>query len=252
MLHWESFIEGKNLMTIMMQLLPRSATAFTKKCYQKTYAGMINLVPHEENWPELSDVTPTTLLPPLLRRAPGRPKKNRRREAYEGAHSTQIRRSTTFKCSICQSYGHNKRTCQRCPLRAKKGSNTGDQMAIRREKPGKGRASTGLFGAVLWDHGSGNVPVVFSSRGHNPIHNVLGGQTQTNAANVQTNVQIQFQASTSGIKKLAWFTNACQKRGVEVVRPILRKAPSIGAYGSILVVAGCTHPFSRCGTIYEK
>jgi len=48
------------------------------------------------------------------------------------------------------------------------------------------------------------------------------------------------------------ITIACQKRGVEVVRPIPRNAPSIGAYGSILVVAGGTHPSSRCGTIYEK
>ncbi|PHU20495.1 cytochrome c oxidase subunit 2 [Capsicum chinense] len=34
------------------------------------------------------------------------------------------------------------------------------------------------------------------------------------------------------------ITIACQKRGVEVVRPIPRNSPSIGAYGSILVVAG--------------
>ncbi|KAM3238475.1 ribosomal protein S3 [Capsicum annuum] len=36
------------------------------------------------------------------------------------------------------------------------------------------------------------------------------------------------------------ITIACQKRGVEVVRPIPRNAPSIGAYGSILVVAGAS------------
>ena len=48
-------------------------------------------------------------------------------------------------------------------------------------------------------------------------------------------------------------TIACQKRGVEVVRPIPRNAPSIGAYGSILVIAGGTHTSSRCGgAIYEK
>ncbi|KAL3529887.1 hypothetical protein ACH5RR_009209 [Cinchona calisaya] len=164
MLHWESFIEGKKIDDYC-------DAAFTKECYQKTYTGMINPVSHEENWLELPNVILTTLLPPPL--------------------------STTFKCSICQSYGHNKRTCQRCPVRAKKGSNTGDQMATRREKLGRGMASTGLSGAVLWDHASGNVPVIFSSQGHNPIPNVLGGQTQTNAANVQTNVQIQFQASTS-------------------------------------------------------
>lgn len=37
-----------------------------------------------------------------------------------------------------------------------------------------------------------------------------------------------------------------------MVRPIPRNAPSIGAYGSILVVAGGTHTSSRCGAIYEK
>jgi ABC-type sulfate transport system permease component len=38
-----------------------------------------------------------------------------------------------------------------------------------------------------------------------------------------------------------------------VVRPIPRNAPSIGAYGSILVIAGGTHTSSRCGgAIYEK
>ncbi|WMV46534.1 hypothetical protein MTR67_039919 [Solanum verrucosum] len=39
------------------------------------------------------------------------------------------------------------------------------------------------------------------------------------------------------------ITIACQKRGVEVVRPIPRNAPSIGAYGSILVVAGVVYNF---------
>ncbi|KAL3538144.1 hypothetical protein ACH5RR_001510 [Cinchona calisaya] len=38
-------------------------------------------------------------------------------------------------------------------------------------------------------------------QGHNPSPNVVGGQTQANAANVQTNVQVQFQDGKSGIKK---------------------------------------------------
>lgn len=48
-------------------------------------------------------------------------------------------------------------------------------------------------------------------------------------------------------RRETFITIACQKRGVEVVRPIPRNAPSIGAYGSILVVAGGTHLSSRCG-----
>ncbi|KAK4380029.1 hypothetical protein RND71_001891 [Anisodus tanguticus] len=48
------------------------------------------------------------------------------------------------------------------------------------------------------------------------------------------------------------ITIAFQKWVVEMVRPIPRNAPSIGAYGSILVIAGGTHPSSWCGIIYEK
>ncbi|WMV44950.1 hypothetical protein MTR67_038335 [Solanum verrucosum] len=43
------------------------------------------------------------------------------------------------------------------------------------------------------------------------------------------------------------ITIACQKQGVEVVRPIPRNAPSIGAYGSILVVAGVVYNFGPNG-----
>ncbi|XP_071902604.1 uncharacterized protein [Coffea arabica] len=114
---------------------------FTIEVYQRTYSGMINPVSDERNWPDMPEVTLATLLPPPLRRAPGRPKKNRRREADEDASLAQIGRSKAFRCSLCQSYGHNKRTCERVPVKAKKGSNASSSQ----------------------DHVSGNVPVVFSS-----------------------------------------------------------------------------------------
>ena len=63
---------------------------------------------------------PITLLLPPLRRALGRPKKNKRREADEETSSTQTVKSA-FRCSFCKFY--NKRACKRAPVRAKSGGN---------------------------------------------------------------------------------------------------------------------------------
>nr|XP_027103008.1 uncharacterized protein LOC113724288 [Coffea arabica] len=60
---------------------------FSTEMYFKTYSGMIHPIPHEKIWPPLIDVTPRTVLPPLLRRAPGRPRVNRRREPDEPSQS---------------------------------------------------------------------------------------------------------------------------------------------------------------------
>ena len=46
--------------------------------YQKTYSGMIKPVPQQRIWHDMPDISLATLLPPLLRRAPGRPKKKSR------------------------------------------------------------------------------------------------------------------------------------------------------------------------------
>ena len=54
-------------------------------------------------------------MPPLRRKAPGRPKKNRKRGPDEEHASVHTQRSTTLKCSKCGLFGHNKRTCKREP-----------------------------------------------------------------------------------------------------------------------------------------
>ncbi|KAL7160362.1 hypothetical protein ABFS83_01G090000 [Erythranthe nasuta] len=49
------------------------------------------------------------LLPSKYKRLPGRPKKSRRNEADEG----QMRKiSTMVKCRRCNTWGHNKRSCE--------------------------------------------------------------------------------------------------------------------------------------------
>ena len=88
---------------------------FSKATYIRAYSDLIHPIPDVSLWPPL-EVTPSSVLPPPLRRLPGRPRKNRRREADEGAPSSQTRRSSTLRCALCKQYGHNKRTCQRGPV----------------------------------------------------------------------------------------------------------------------------------------
>ncbi|XP_027157964.1 uncharacterized protein LOC113759586 [Coffea eugenioides] len=58
---------------------------FTKDMYLKTYSHMIHPIPNVKRWPPMPEVLPTTVLPPPLRKAPGRPRVNRRREPDETA-----------------------------------------------------------------------------------------------------------------------------------------------------------------------
>ncbi|XP_020230608.1 uncharacterized protein LOC109811316 isoform X2 [Cajanus cajan] len=51
--------------------------------------------------------------PPLMRRAPGRPKKQRKRSIDEPQNPHKLpRQHTTIKCKKCENFGHNKRTCK--------------------------------------------------------------------------------------------------------------------------------------------
>ncbi|XP_060183045.1 uncharacterized protein LOC132612999 [Lycium barbarum] len=110
----------------------------------------------------MNEILPTTILPPDLRRRPGRPTRNRKKAADEGATS-QSKRSCTVRCSTYKHYGHNRRTCQGAPVRAKekKGKGYG-----QKQKGGPGLSTAGLSGAVLWEHATGNIPIVFSTQGN--------------------------------------------------------------------------------------
>ncbi|KAL0325623.1 UNVERIFIED_CONTAM: hypothetical protein Sradi_5131600 [Sesamum radiatum] len=69
---------------------------FFKENYMKAYKYSIHPVPDQTFWPHGVDVTPT-LLPPIIKRMPGRPKKSRRKE--QGEEPNAIRRSNMVKCS---------------------------------------------------------------------------------------------------------------------------------------------------------
>lgn len=88
---------------------------FHKDYYLKAHGGIIHPVPDQTRW---INVGGDTVEPPPLKRLPGRPRKSRRRDVDEPeAGTSQSRRSQTVKCSICLEFGHNKRSCQRAPVR---------------------------------------------------------------------------------------------------------------------------------------
>ena len=78
--------------------------SLSKTMYLKTYGGMIHPIPDQASWP---DTPYDTLLPPFVKKKPGRPKLSRIRAADEN----QNQRSYTLKCGVCKGFGHNKRTC---------------------------------------------------------------------------------------------------------------------------------------------
>ncbi|KAL3527399.1 hypothetical protein ACH5RR_012055 [Cinchona calisaya] len=96
-------------------------SSLTKATYMKAYNEMIHPVEDVKLWPDI-EVEPLTVLPPELRRRSGRPRKTRRREQGEPPAVGQSRRSTTLRCSRCEQYGHNKRTCEDGPKRDRKGN----------------------------------------------------------------------------------------------------------------------------------
>ena len=86
----------------------------TKEFYIRAYNEVIHPIPDVKFWPPI-EVNPSKVLPPVLRRKAGRPRKARRREQGEAPAVGQGKRSSTLKCSLCQQFGHNKRACEGGP-----------------------------------------------------------------------------------------------------------------------------------------
>ncbi|KAG5550082.1 hypothetical protein RHGRI_015138 [Rhododendron griersonianum] len=96
--------------------------SYKLEAYMQCYGGMIHPIRDQRYWePDQFH----KLDPPPLRRMPGRPRKNRRREADEApAGASHMKRSQTLRCTNCKEFGHNRRTCQRAPVKKKKGANS--------------------------------------------------------------------------------------------------------------------------------
>ncbi|RYR32059.1 hypothetical protein Ahy_B01g057051 isoform A [Arachis hypogaea] len=86
---------------------------YNKDKYIIAYSGLYSPLP------DLDTLDDTDVLPPSLRRLSGRPRKSRIRKKDEDAPSN-ARKISTIRCSNCKDLGHNRKGCQRAPVRAKK------------------------------------------------------------------------------------------------------------------------------------
>ncbi|XP_014521871.1 uncharacterized protein LOC106778429 [Vigna radiata var. radiata] len=83
---------------------------YKKDVYRTCYAPIITPINGQQLWPT-SDSAP--LLPHIYKTPPGRPKKLRRREVDEYvSHSKLSKKNIGMKCSSCNAYGHNVRSCK--------------------------------------------------------------------------------------------------------------------------------------------
>ncbi|GAU50686.1 hypothetical protein TSUD_410420 [Trifolium subterraneum] len=81
-----------------------------KTTFLDTYSNIICPSDGPKGWP-IVDATP--IAPPYVRRAPGRPKKLRRKANDESRGSARRKRNQhTITCTRCKTLGHNRRSCK--------------------------------------------------------------------------------------------------------------------------------------------
>ncbi|KAK9287670.1 hypothetical protein L1049_016108 [Liquidambar formosana] len=84
---------------------------FHVQTYLRSYEPHIVPIPDEQHWTGVDLGEP--VMPPPLRRPPGRPKRVRRKGVDEPVNPYRIRKHhQSLRCSKCRVYGHNTRTCK--------------------------------------------------------------------------------------------------------------------------------------------
>ncbi|XP_038705767.1 uncharacterized protein LOC120001481 isoform X2 [Tripterygium wilfordii] len=87
---------------------------YRKETYLRAYQVPIEPIRGENMWPRSEQ---DHLLPPKMRKMPGRPKKKRRREQHETVNKTKLtREGRIMTCKVCKGKGHNARN-KACPGR---------------------------------------------------------------------------------------------------------------------------------------
>lgn len=106
---------------------------FTKETYMKTYSHCLEVLRGEPFWEEVEGET--VLPPPRMKKLRGRPKKQRRREGWEGSVtrgklSKLTRQGRVMHCSKCKKAGHN---IAKCPDRPEGSTTTKKQRGRKRK-----------------------------------------------------------------------------------------------------------------------
>ncbi|KAK8954692.1 hypothetical protein KSP39_PZI001628 [Platanthera zijinensis] len=82
---------------------------FKKSAYMECYKHSVLPLNGPNFWPSIQS---TQILPPIRRKAPGRPKKRRNKDYNEERSQTKMSRQYgTITCSKCGIVGHNKKSC---------------------------------------------------------------------------------------------------------------------------------------------
>ncbi|KAL7251764.1 hypothetical protein ACSBR1_013593 [Camellia fascicularis] len=90
---------------------------YSKQTYLIANGGIIHLILDHTVW---TLILGDFLQPPPLKRLPERPRNAKNRAAHEPpAGTSQSKRSSTLRCKWCMQFGHNRRTCQRGPVRGR-------------------------------------------------------------------------------------------------------------------------------------
>ncbi|CAJ2642154.1 unnamed protein product [Trifolium pratense] len=86
-------------------------TIYRKEIYKDVYSSIIYPTSGQNMWDKTNNVD---ILPPPLRRAPGRPKRSRNKNADEKRSETRdcSRKGMVGRCIKCKQPGHNKTTCK--------------------------------------------------------------------------------------------------------------------------------------------
>lgn len=83
---------------------------YTVETYKRAYMNLIVPVPDQSKW---VDSKSDPVSPPFLRKAPGRPKKKRRKGSDENQQSNKVsKRGIPMHCSYCGHSDHNVRGCK--------------------------------------------------------------------------------------------------------------------------------------------
>ncbi|KAH0758271.1 hypothetical protein KY290_021764 [Solanum tuberosum] len=114
----------------------------SKETYLKVYSHYIQPVTNMKMWPLSAN---PSVIPPVIKTLPGRPRKCRRKEQNENKTGKLSKRGVEMTCSLCHAKGHNKRGCHlnnQANAGRGRGMERGCEPSSTRSSVGSSRAPT--------------------------------------------------------------------------------------------------------------